>query len=276
MDATNGTMRTAALVTGASSGIGLALARLFATDGHHLVLVARSEHKLRAIGAELEQRNDIVVAVVPADLAAPHAARSIVDALEREQIEIDVLVNNAGYGSNGTFLANDLHNQLGMIQVHVAAMTELAHLMLPGMVQRGSGRILNVASTAAFSPGPLNAVYHATKAHVLSFSEALAEELDGSGVTVTALCPGPTATGFSAAAGVESSRLFSGGHAMSADQVARAGYQGLNTGKRVVVPGLRNKVLAQSVRLVPRRMLTKIARRLWEDARPRMGHRTRA
>ncbi|MGH3902046.1 MAG: SDR family NAD(P)-dependent oxidoreductase [Pseudonocardiaceae bacterium] len=182
-------MRTATLVTGASSGIGLALARLFAADGHHLVLVARSEHKLHEIGEELERRNGIVATVVPADLSAAQAGRSIVDTLKRAQIEIDVLVNNAGYGSSGTFLANDLRNQLDMIQVNVAAMTELTHLMLPRMVQRRSGRILNVASTAAFAPGPLNAVYHATKAHVLSFSEALAEELDGSGVTVTALCP---------------------------------------------------------------------------------------
>lgn len=259
-------MRTATLVTGASSGIGLALACLLAADGHHLVLVARSEHKLRVIGAELEQRNGIVATVVPADLAAPHAAHSIVDALEQAQIEIDVLVNNAGYGSNGTFLANDLSNQLGMIQVNVVAMTELTHLLVPGMVQRGSGRILNVASTAAFTPGPLNAVYHATKAHVLSFSEALAEELNGSGVTVTALCPGATETGFIAAAGVGSSRLFKYGRAMSAVQVARAAYQGLNAGRRVVVPGLKNKVAAQSARVTPRRLMTKVTRKLWEDA----------
>src|SRR6266540_2515819 len=200
-------MNNTALVTGASSGIGLELARLFAGDGHDLVLVARSEGRL---------------------------------------IEIDVLVNNAGFGLSGAFIDNDPRTQLDMLQVNVVALTELTRLLLPPMVARRSGRILNVASTAAFAPGPLAAVYGATKAYVLSFSEAIGEELRHSGVTVTALCPGPTQSGFSAAAGAGSTRLYGKQKPMSSADVARAGHEGLRSGRRVVITGLRNKLLVQS------------------------------
>jgi uncharacterized protein len=259
-------MTNTALVTGASGGIGLELARLLASGGHDLVLVARSEAKLHEIGEQLEQEHGIAATVIASDLSKPNAARDLVETLRAASTEIDVLVNNAGYGLNGEFVDNDPQTQLDMIQVNIVALTELTRLLLPSMVARRSGRILNVASTAAFAPDPFAAVYGATKAYVLSFSEAIAEELRHSGVTVTALCPGPTQTGFSTAAGAGSTRLYSKQKPMSSADVARAGYQGMNSGRRVVVTGLRNKLLVQSARMSPRRMVTMVGRRLWESA----------
>ena len=196
-------MKQTALITGASSGIGADLARLFARDGYDVVLVARSEEKLREVAEGIGKEHAGVTArVIVADLARPDAARDVVDALGG--LPIDALVNNAGYGVAGPFVETDVRSELEMIQVNVVALTHLTKLLAPGMVARKRGRILNVSSTAAFQPGPLMAVYYATKAYVLSVSEALAEELRGSGVTVTALCPGPTATGFAAASNMES------------------------------------------------------------------------
>ena len=259
-------MKNTALVTGASSGIGLELARLFAGDRYDLVLVARSEGRLREIGEQLEAAHGITATVVASDLSKPNAASDIVEALRAASIEIDVLVNNAGFGLSGPFLDNDPQAQLDLLQVNVVALTKLTRLLLPPMVARRSGRILNVASTAAFAPGPMAAVYGATKAYVLSLSEAIGEELRHSGVTVTALCPGPTQTGFSAAAGAGSTRLYTKQKAMSSADVARAGYAGLNHSRRLVVTGLRNKLLVQSARVSPRRAATMVARRLWESA----------
>jgi hypothetical protein len=259
-------MKHAALVTGASGGIGLELARLFASDRHDLVLVARSEGKLRALGEQLETAHGITTTVVATDLSKPNAARDLAEALRAALIEVDVLVNNAGFGLTGALADNDPQAQRDMLQVNVVALTELTRLLLPPMVARRAGRILNVASTAAFAPEPMAAVYGATKAYVLSFSEAIGEELRHHGVTVTALCPGPTQSGFSAAAGAGSTRLYSRQKAMSSADVARAGYQGLNSGRRVVVTGLRNKLLVQSVRVSPRRVVTMVGRRLWESA----------
>jgi len=256
-------MKSTALVTGASGGIGLELARRLAGDGHDLALVARSEGKLHEIGEQLEKAHGIAATVIAADLSEPNAAREIVDTLRAASIEIDTLVNNAGFALHGPFLDNDPRVQRNMLQVNVVALTQLTRLLLPPMVARGSGRILNVASTAAFAPGPLAAVYSATKSYVLSFSEALAEELRHSGVTVTALCPGPTRTGFSAAAGADATRLYR--RQMSSAEVARVGYEGLNSGRRVVIVGPTNKLLAQSIRISPRRMVTTIGRRLWEN-----------
>ncbi len=253
-----------ALITGASGGIGLELARLFARDGWSLVLVARRADRLEALAGELRERAGASVVVVPADLSRPGAADGIAGALRAGSRDVDALVNDAGFGVFGPFAATDLGAELGMIQVNVTALTQLTKLLLPGMIGRGGGRRLNVASTAAFQPGPLMAAYYATKAYVLSFSEALAEELEGSGVTVTALCPGPTATGFQAAAGMEKSKLVRRIGVLDAATVARAGYAGLLAGKRVVVPGVVNKILAQSVRLAPRRLLTAIVRRMQE------------
>ena len=257
-------MKETALITGASSGIGHDLTRLFARDGWDVVLVARSEEKLRELAAELTKTHGIAAHVIVADLARPDAAAGIVKMLTDRGLTIDALVNNAGLGLTGPFVETDLRGELEMIQVNVVALTQLTKLLLPGMVARKRGRILNVASTASFQPGPLMAVYYATKAYVLSFSEALSEELRHTGVTVTALCPGPTETGFVAAAGVGPSRLFSLMRPASSASVARTGYEAMKRGRRVVVHGLRNKLLVQSVRTSPRRLVTFIVRKLQE------------
>src|SRR5438128_1555599 len=197
-----------ALITGASSGIGLELAKLFARDEHDVVLVARRADKLKQLAAQLGSAHNIRATVIPADLADPAAPEEIFRALRAADVELDVLVNNAGFGVTGPFLATDAAAELRMIQVNVTALTHLTKLFLPGMLGRGAGRVLNVASTAGFQPGPLMAVYYATKAYVISFSDALAEELRGTGVTVTCLCPGPTKTGFQEAAHMDGVRIF--------------------------------------------------------------------
>jgi len=252
-----------AVVTGASSGIGYELARILAREGHDLVLVARSGAKLAELADGLRVEHRVTTKILPKDLADPAAPRGVAAKLAADGAHVDVLVNSAGFASYGTFVDADLENELRMIQVNVAALTALTGLLAPGMVERGSGRILNVASTAAFQPGPLMAVYYATKAYVLSFSEAIANELEGTGVTVTALCPGPTASGFQERAAMTESGLVQGG-LMPAAEVAEAGYRALTRGKRVEVPGIRNAVGAQLPRIVPRRAATAIIRRAQE------------
>src|ERR1051325_1648363 len=219
-----------ALITGASSGLGLVFARLFAADGWDVALVARSESRLREIAADLERQFAVTARVIVADLARPHAARDVMLQLDGP---VEALVNNAGFGLAGEFARTDLDGELNMIQVNIAALTELTKLVLPQMVARRSGRIVNVASTAALQPGPLMAVYYATKAYVLSFSEAIADELRDSGVTVTALCPGPTATNFAVAADMTDRRLFTVTKPMSSEAVARKGYAAMKRGKRI-------------------------------------------
>jgi uncharacterized protein len=257
--------RGLALVTGASSGIGWELAKLLAEDGYDLALVARGK-KLPSLAKELEAAFSIRAAVVTADLAKPDAAgRVLAEAAKRMAgAPIDVLVNCAGLGTHGKFAESDLARELESIAVNVTALTALTKGVLPSMVERKTGKILNVASTAAFQPGPLMAVYYATKAYVLSFSEAIANELDGTGVTVTALCPGPTETEFQKRAGVEKTALFQGPLVMDARRVAKAGYAGLKRGKRLVIPGVLNRLMVQVVRLSPRRMVTAAARRIQE------------
>jgi len=255
-------LKQTALITGASSGIGLDLAHLFAADGHDLILVARSEDKLRELARELEEKHRISARVIPADLEERDAPQRLFASVHTP---VDVLVNNAGFGVNGKFAETDLEKELGMIQVNITALTHLTKLFLRPMVERGRGRILNVASTAAFQPGPLMAVYYASKAYVLSFSEAIAEELRGTGVTVTALCPGPTATGFAAAAHMTNSRLFKMKKPMTSMDVAKAGYKAMQRGKRIVITGAMNKMLAQSVRISPRALVTKVTRTLQEN-----------
>jgi hypothetical protein len=249
-----------ALITGASGGIGLELARIFAREGYGLVLVARSRERLIEIAAELKPA---AVQVIVKDLTLPGAPEE----LQREVPKVDVLVNNAGYGVYGPFVKNPLPDELGMLQLNMTALVVLTKLYLPGMVAAQNGKILNVASTAAFQPGPFMALYYATKAFVLSFSEAIASELEGTGVTVTALCPGPTATGFQAAAKLENSRLIKQMKVMDSRTVAEAGYRALMAGKPVVIPGLLNKLLAQSVRFSPRGLVTKIARKMQEEVK---------
>jgi uncharacterized protein len=253
-----------ALITGASSGIGLELARIFAANGQDVVLVARSEGKLRALATELQAAGRVRAHVVAADLAVPGAARTIVEQLDARGIAIDVLVNNAGYGVYGPFLETSLEAELGMIQVNIVALTELTKRLAPAMAARGDGRVLNVASVAAFLPGPLMAVYYATKAYVLSFSEAIANELAGSGVSVTVLAPGPTESGFETAAALQDSKLFDRDRLPTSRDVARAGYDGVMSRKPLVVPGITNKVTIQLTRIAPRRLVARSVRRAQE------------
>ena len=251
-----------ALITGASGGIGEELARLFAGNKHDLVLVARSEEKLQALSGELSRAHGVQSRALPADLADPAAPPRIFQAVEDLGITIDVLVNNAGFGARGAFSEIDYEVESRMIQLNVATLTHLTRLFLPGMLERRNGKVLNVASTAAFVPGPFMVVYYASKAYVLSFSEGLAEEVQGTGVTVTALCPGPTQTNFAAAAGNQDSTLFRTGTVMNARAVALAGYNVLMAGERRVVPGWSNQMTVLSTRLAPRTLLAKITRKL--------------
>ena len=253
-----------ALVTGASSGIGLELAGLLARDRYDLVLVARSRERLETVARGLAEEFGIRARALAADLANPAAPAVIAAELSASSTPVDVLVNDAGFGAHGFFAALPLEEQLAMIRVNVIALTHLTGLFLPPMLARRSGRILNVASTAAFQPGPLMAVYYATKAYVLSFSEALASETAGSGVTVTALCPGPVPTEFQKRAGTEKTTLVSGPLSVPARAVAEAGYRGMLRGRPLVVPGAGNRILVQALRVSPRRLVTKISRKLQE------------
>lgn len=257
--------RTAAtetvLITGASSGIGRELARLFAADGSRLVLVARNREQLESLAASLHQAHGTQSHVLVSDLAEAAAPDEIAAQLSRNDLPVDVLVNNAGFGVAGTFAELDLDRQMQMIQVNVAALVRLSGLLVPAMQERRRGGVLNVASTAAFQPGPNLAVYFASKAFVLSFSEALHEELAGSGVTVTCLAPGPTATDFAARAKLEHSRLFRR-NVMDALAVARAGHRAFRRGRALVVPGWMNKLTAFAVRLGPRSVVRRIAGQL--------------
>jgi short-subunit dehydrogenase len=229
-----------ALVTGASSGIGLELARLLASDGYNLVLVARNRPSLERLAAELRAGHGVSVTVIVQELAEIGAAQAIANHLASRKIEVDILVNNAGTQVYGPFAESSVERQLAMIQVNATAVAHLTRLVLPGMVARGRGSILNIGSTGSFAPGPLNALYCATKAFVLSFTAALAAELAGSGITATALCPGPTATAFATRHGMDDVRMFR--HAMSPSQVARIGYRAMEKGRPVAVAGLANQL----------------------------------
>ena len=254
----------AVLVTGGSEGIGLELARCFARDGHDLVLVARHQQRLDEAAAELSI-NGPAVHVIAADLGVEGEPARVLDEIRRRGLAVDVLVNNAGYGLHGDFVETPLGVETSMIRLNVEALVVLSKGLLPEMRARGSGGILNVGSVAGFQPGPLMAIYYATKAFVLSFSEALSEELRGSGVKVCVLCPGPTDTGFQRRAGVGRTLFSSGG--MSPAKVARIGYVGFNAGRRVVIPGMGNFLLTVLVRLAPRRWVTHIVRGLQEKRR---------
>ncbi len=254
-----------ALVTGASSGIGLELATLLARDRHDLVFVARNRDRLETIARGLKEEFGVAVTILATDLSDPAAPDSIGKHLADRSLPIDILVNNAGFGTYGLFAKAPLEMLIEMIRVNIMALTHLTRLLLPAMLERRRGRILNVASTAAFQPGPLMAVYYATKAYVLSFSEAIANETSGTGVTVTALCPGPTVTDFQKRAGFGKTRLFRGPLLMDAPTVARSGYDGLMRGKRLVIPGLANRLLVQALRVTPRRLATAIAREIQES-----------
>lgn len=249
-------MKTAnkvALITGASYGIGLEFARIFAKNECDLVLLARSENKLNELAAELKQHN-VKIKVLVKDLSGKNAPQEIFDELQKEHIEIEYLVNNAGFGGYGNFHKTDWKKENEMIQVNVVALAHLSKLFVKQMVKRNSGRILNVASTAAFQPGPLMSIYYASKAFVLSFSDAMAYELKGTKVTVTCLCPGPTKSNFHITANIKSSKLAKGINASSYD-VALYGYNAMMKGKYVAIEGTMNKILAFATRFMPRKMV---------------------
>ena len=244
------------LLTGASAGIGRELAKVFAREGHNLILVARDEARLKALAEELSASYHIEAVVLPKDLSQPNAASEIYAAM-RER-EIGVLVNNAGFGAHGSFAALSLATQMAMMQVNMSALVELSYLFVQPMLARGGGRVLNVASTAAFQPGPTVNVYYASKAFVYSFSYALAEELARTGVTVTTLCPGMTRTEFFERANIR----MRGWAAMDAHRVAELGYRGLMKGRRVVIPGLMNKVASFFAKRMPPRLTSAVVKRI--------------
>jgi short-subunit dehydrogenase len=260
-------MTTVALITGATEGIGYELAKCFARDRHDLVLVARNREKLERVASEISASCGVRVSTIVQDLSVQEGARRVFDEVRSQGVAVDFLVNNAGVGTYGLFAEADLERELAMMQLNMISLTVLTKLFLPEMLRRRSGRILNVASTAAFQPGPLMAVYYATKAYVVSFTEALANELQGSGVAASVLCPGPTRSRFQESAGMGASKLFRSG-VMEASDVAETGYRALMKGKTTIIPGLRNKMLAFSVRLGPRKLLPSIVRRFQEPGNP--------
>lgn len=253
-----------ALVTGASGGIGYELARRFAQERYNLVLVARGAGKLDEIAADFRKKYGVEVRTIAKDLSVAGAPEDIYSQLDGAGVKVDVLVNNAGFTVFGKFADTKLEDELQLLQVNIVALTHLTKLFLPEMVERGHGRVLNVASTAAFQPGPLMAVYYASKAYVLFFSEAIATELEGTGVTVTALCPGPTETGFQKRGNMEDSRLVAGRKIMDARTVARAGYRALMKGQAVVIPGPQNFLFAEAIRFMPRGLVRRIVYRAQE------------
>ena len=248
-----------ALITGASSGIGAELARCFARNGTDVVLLARRADALESLAHELEAAHPSTAHVLATDLSDAEAADRIADRLDDAEIAVDVLVNNAGFGARGRFAELGAQRQTDMIAVNVTALTGLSRRLLPGMLDRNRGGILNVASTAAFQPGPYMSVYYATKAYVLSFSEGLAEEVAGTGVTVSCLAPGPTDTAFADRAGMRDTTLFQLGATMDPAVVAQIGYDGFQEGHSVVIPGAVNRLMAFMTRFLPRSMARKIA-----------------
>ena len=250
--------RKRVLITGASSGIGYEFSRIFAKNDYDLILVARRGEQLQKIANEIRSTYNVAVKVITKDLSAINSAEEIYFEIIKDLGTIDVLVNNAGIQVYGPFSETNLEEELGLINVNLITLTKLTKLFLKDMKKRGNGRILNVCSTGSFAPGPLNAVYCATKAYVLSFSEAIAEEASGTGVTITALCPGATKTEFSKRANIENVRLFRS-KVMEASEVAEIGYRALMKGSITVIAGFSNKLTVFSIRMTPRRIVTKIS-----------------
>jgi hypothetical protein len=251
-----------ALVTGASAGIGVDLAECLAADGYHLILAARTESALREVAARLAKTHTITATPIAVDLQAIGGGRRLAEDIKKLGLSVDVVVNNAGYGQAGAFDGSDAHVQLGMIDLNVRALVELTHIYWPSMLANRRGGVLNVASTAAFQPGPLMAIYYASKAFVLSFSEALWEEARGTGVKVSCLCPGPTVSKFRARAGTGKTRLSKTGTPMPSMTVARMGYDAWDANTRVAVTGTRNRIMASLVPFLPRATLLRLVRNL--------------
>lgn len=251
------TDRPLALVTGASAGLGLDMARILAGRGHDLVLTARTESRLQVLAAELEREHGVRAHVFPADLGLPGAGPALARAVEDQGLKVEVLVNNAGFGQWGPYPELDAEGEAAMLRLNMEALTQLTRALLPGMLERGRGRILNVASTAAFLPGPGMTAYYATKAYVLSYSQGLDEELKGTGVWVCCLCPGPTRTEFQERAGMKIPASLQAS-VLDSHPVALAGVEGLFRGKRIIVPGLLNRLTALAPRFLPRSWVTKM------------------
>ena len=249
----------AALITGASSGIGADLAKVIAKDGYNLILVARNRESLKTVADEISSSTGVNVEIIAKDLSLSKTIEELYQEVREKNFNVEVLVNNAGFGLFGEFTETAWEKEQQMIQLNIAALTHLTKLFLPDMLRNKKGKILNVASTAAFQPGPYMAVYYASKAYVLHFSEAIAKELEGTGVTVTTLCPGPTKSGFQKAASMEKSKLLRLKFATSAE-VARDGYKAMMRGRPVVISGFMNNIMATSVRFLPRKIVTSISK----------------
>ncbi len=252
-------MKTA-LITGASGGIGKELAYIFAADKTNLVLTARSVDALHKIDDDIRHKYGVDVMILPEDLSKPGAAKDIYDKVKALGIKIDFLVNNAGFGDSGFFAETSWEKEHQMIELNITALTQLTKLFVQDMIANGGGKIMNLASTAAFQPGPLMAVYYATKAYVLSFSEAIANELKDKNITVTALCPGATESGFQKASNTEKSRLMNIRKMPSAAKVARYGYKAMMRGQTVAIQGTMNKIMATMVPFSPRKLLLNMVR----------------
>jgi short-subunit dehydrogenase len=248
-----------ALITGTSSGIGKALAYQFAKDGYHLVLAARGVARMQAVADDLQKQFNVVVTVIGADLETHDGAAQLHAEVKARGMVLSALVNNAGYGAYGEFKDSALAPELTMMQLNMNTVVVLTKLFLPDLLTT-RGHILNTASTAAFQPGPYMAVYYASKSFVLSFSEAIASELEGTGVTVTALCPGPTASGFQDKADLGNSALVKGKKLPTSEEVAALGYRAMQRGQRVYIPGFMNWAMAQSMRITPRNLATKVVK----------------
>ena len=255
-------MKKTALITGASNGIGLELAKVHASKGDNLVLVARNKQKLDELKLELENQFNIKIHTIGKDLSQLNSAQEVYDETTRENIQIDYLINNAGFGDFGMFVESDWNKQQQMINLNISSLTQFTHLYLQEMVKRKNGKIMNVASTAAFQSGPTMAVYYATKAFVLSFSEAVNNEVKNKGITITTLCPGPTESGFKTAAAMEESRLFKYGKFPSSKAVAIYGYNAMMKGKTVAIHGVTNWLGANFVRFVPRSWMVLLIRKV--------------
>jgi len=257
--------RGTALITGASTGIGRELALAIAKDHPQVVLVARDQARLESVATEIGTIEGMrPPLVLPADLSQADSPRRIFEKLQGEHITVDYLINNAGFGTHGLFYETDEKQTLDLLAVNMTSLVHLTRLFLPGMVERRHGRVLNVASIAGFLPGPHMATYYASKAFVLSFTEALDAELGRGDVRATALCPGPVITEFQQRAGIQNSALFRG-NSIDAATCARIGYRAMMAGRRVVVPGFKSRMMATSARLVPRRLATYLAGKLNKD-----------
>lgn len=256
-------MNKTVLITGASSGIGYEFAKIFAKNGDNLVLVALDKGKLDEMKNELEKKHNISVCSIEKDLTLPDAVSEVYSELQKQKISVDYLVNNAGFGDFGHFADCDWNKQEKMINLNITALAHLTRLFLPHMIEQGSGRILNVASTASFQPGPTMSVYFASKSFVLSFSEALSNELKDKGITVTALCPGSTETGFHAVV-MGDPKLLIKRKKSSPQEVAEYGYVSMMKGKTVAIHGFKNKFLVTLTRFFPRNLVVKATRRIQE------------